>query len=180
MSGFPGKLARLRGLYIAYFAALIVIDMAASWKMAGGWLGGWPGKGQDYWSLSFEAFLAIFFLVTASLFALGFWLIHLTARKQNWARVVLLIVGWLTIIDALSSLLFTSQGAGFGSWLERLAPGVDWAKALLVDQVKDVLGLFFWGYLVYLLQFDAEVKREFPASGPDASGPGPGTPPSSR
>jgi hypothetical protein len=42
-----------------------------------------------------------------------------------------------------------------------LAPGLDWQRVLLVDRVKDLLGLLFWGYLIYVLQINAEVKRDF-------------------
>jgi hypothetical protein len=42
-----------------------------------------------------------------------------------------------------------------------LSPGLDWQRVLLVDRVKDFLGLLFWGYLIYVLQINAEVKRDF-------------------
>ena len=165
MNHFPEKMSRLLWIFIAYFAVLFVIDVSAGWKMAGGWSGGWPG-------LPYRTFLAIFLPVSAVLFALGIWLLRLTAQKRRWARIVLLIVGWLTVIDALSSLLFTSSAPGVVPWLERLVPGVDWDKILLVDRAKDILALFFWGYLVYVLQFDRGVRGEFAAPGPASPGPG--------
>jgi hypothetical protein len=84
---------------------------------------------------------------------------------------VLLVVGWLTVADALSSFLLTSGAAGFMSWLDSLEPGLYWPRVVLIDRTKDFIGLIFWGYLIYILQFKPEVKHEFCASA-QASGPG--------
>jgi hypothetical protein len=169
MGRFTEKLSRLRWAFVIYFAILVGVDVVAGWKMSRGWLGTWTGG----WKLSTEAFLAVFFLVSGLLFALGFWLFSLLLQKKNGARIVLLIVGWLAVLDALSSWVFTSGSGSFGSWLAGLAPGLAWQKVFLVDRIKDFLGLFFWGYAIYVLQVDKEVKREFLALPADASGTGP-------
>lgn len=52
---------------------------------------------------------------------------------------------------------------------------LEWQRVLLVDRIKDFLGLVFWGYLVYILQVNPEVKRDFfqppQASGTEKDGP---------
>lgn len=169
MSRFPDKLSRLRVAYVVYFAVLVLVDVVAAWRMAGG--GGFGG-GVGRPGLTYGAFLAIYLPVSAVLFALGLWLIGTAARRKNWARVVLLVVGWLTVIDALFSLLFTAGTPQFARWLGGLVPGVDWARAILVDRIKDLLSLAYWAYLVYVLQFDPDVKGEFATAGPPAQGQG--------
>jgi hypothetical protein len=161
----------LRGLFIVYFAAQLIVDIVLGWDLTRGTLGSWRGYGMGHIRLSQGGLLALTLSGAGVLFALGLWLFQQLLRRKNWARVVLLIVGWLTAIDAPLSLLFTSRATGLTPWLINLAPGLDWQRVLLVDRVKDLLGLLFWGYLIYVLQINAEVKRDF-LEPPQASGPG--------
>jgi len=77
------------------------------------------------------------------------------------------------VIDALTSLLLTSRTPGFSSWLSGLNLGMDWHRLMLIDRIKDLLGLLYWGYLISVLQFNAEVKRGFlePIQSPREPGP---------
>ncbi len=159
MSETTAKLSRLRWLFVIYFAAQLIVDLALGWDLAGGALE--RGSGLGRWHLSQGAFLTLILLTEGALLALGLWLFHLLLKKKNGARIVLLIVGWLAVLDALSSWLFSAQTAGLTPWLNRLEPGLDWHRAMLVDHVKDLLGLLFWGYLIIVLQFKAGVKRDF-------------------
>ncbi len=170
MSRFMEKLSRLRWVFVVYFFVLVGIDIVVGWKMAGGWQGSFAGTGLDRWWSTYWAFLLFYLLVSGVLLALGLWLFGRLPQKKNWARVVLLIVAWLTVMDAISTWLFTSGNEGFLPWLASLAPGLDWHKAFLVDRIKDLLGLVFWGYAIYTLQLDREAKREFQAIPPAASG----------
>ena len=171
MSQTTAKLTQLRGLFIAYFMALIIVDVLLGWDLIRGSLGSWRGYGLGLFRFSQGGILALTLSGAGVLFILGLWLFRQLIRRKNWARVVLLIVGWLTAIDAPFSLLFTSRATGLTPWLINLAPGLDWQGVLLVDHVKDLLGLLFWGYLIYVLQINAEVKRDF-LKPPQASGPG--------
>lgn len=159
MSETTAKLSRLRRLFVIYFAAQLVVDLALGWDLAAGPLGrgSWLGR----WHLSQGAFLALVLLTEGALLAVGLWLFQLLLKRKNGARVALLIVGWLAVIDALSSWLFSSQTAGLTPWLNRLEPGLDWPRAILVDRVKDLLGFLFWGYSIIVLQLNAGVKRDF-------------------
>lgn len=161
MSQTTAKLTRLRGLFIAYFAAQLLVDIVLGWDLTRGALGSWRGYGLGVFRLSQGGLIALALSGAGILFVLGLWLFRKLLRRTNWARVVLLVVGWFAVIDAPFSLLFTSRATGFTPWLINLAPGVDWQRALLVDRVKDLLGLLFWGYLIFVLQVNAEVKRDF-------------------
>jgi len=173
MSRFKEKLSRLRWVFVVYFFVLVGIDIVVGWKMTGGGLGSFSGSGPVRSRLSYWAYLLLYLLVSVILFALGLWLFGRLPQRKNWARVALLIVAWLTVMDAISTWLFTSGNEGFLPWIASLAPGLDWHRAFLVDRIKDLLGLVFWGYAIYTLQVDREVKREFQAVPPAASGTGP-------
>ena len=71
---------------------------------------------------------------------------------------MLLIIGWINVIDAVSGLLFHTQAARFLSYFK---VGVDWEGILYLDRVTDILGLIYWGYLILVLQFSERVRREF-------------------
>jgi len=81
---------------------------------------------------------------------------------QNWVTVEdarpFRVGQWLTIIDAISGFLFQSYVTGILSVVDRQA---DWDRLLLSDHLTDLLGLIYFGYLVYLLQFEREVKQIF-------------------
>ena len=174
MSQVTTKLHQLRGFFIFYFVAQLFVDVVMGWDLARVSLGRGRGFGPGRLGFSRGAFLMLTLLFAGVLFALALWFFQQMIQRKNWARIVLLIVGWVTVADALLSWLFTTQAGGFTPWLFSLVPGLDWQRALLVDRVKDFLGLLFWAYLIYVLQFTLEVKRSFL---PSAQASGSVTPP---
>jgi len=171
MSQIDVKLSQLRKFFIIYFVVQIVVDLVLGWDLIRDERGRVLGYGPGRWNLSSGALLAVALIVAGLLLALGLFLFRQLQLKKSWARIVLLVVGWVTVADALSSFLLTAGVGGFMSWLDSLEPGVHWPRVVLIDRTKDFLGLIFWGYLIYILQFKPEVKREFcapaKASGPD-------------
>ncbi len=161
MSQIDSKLSQLRGLFIIYFAVQLIVDFVLGWNLAREELGRGRGYGLGRLHLSRGAFLTLVLIVASFLFALGLWLFGQLLRRKNWARVVLLIIGWLAVADALLSFLLTSRAMGFMPWMHSLEPGLDWHRVVLIDRTKDFLGLIFWGYLIYVLQIHPEVKRVF-------------------
>ena len=79
---------------------------------------------------------------------------------------MLLVAGWLAVLDAFVSLLITTSPKGLSHWLGSALPGMDWEKLLWLDRITDLLGLLFWGYFIYVMQVDTQVKREFFAPPP--------------
>jgi hypothetical protein len=150
------KLRQLRALFVVYFIAKMGAELSF-----GADFGSAAELGLGRWGIGPGELMAISLGSAALLFALGWWVFHHLLLLRHWARMVLLIVAWLAVLDALSSFLVTTDMPGLGNWLGRLAPGVAWGKLFLLDRITDVLGLFYWGFAIYVLQLDAEVKREF-------------------
>ncbi len=161
MSQVTAKLHQLRGFFIVYFVAQLFVDIVLGWDLTRVSLGRGRGFGPGRMGFSRGAFLMLTLLFAGVLFALALWFFQQMIQRKNWARIVLLVVGWVTVADAFFSWLLTARSAGFTAWLFGLAPGLDWQRALLVDRVKDFLGLLFWAYLIYVLQFTPEVRRSF-------------------
>ncbi len=152
------KLYRLRGIFVAYyvlksiagaFVAFSVLKPLADRYGLHGWL---PGS------------LAVFVvMITAVVLAVALLIFARLLERKNWARLLLLVFGWLAVISACFGLLLSAQFSGTNSWLVRLLPNLnmDWPKLLAYDRIEKVFELIFWGYLIAVLQFDAEVKKEF-------------------
>lgn len=164
MSQVIAKLHRLRGVFVVYFVAKLAIEIFLTRDVLSG-----PGWGLERLGLPPGTLLAVTLLTAAALFALGWWVFLHLLLKKNWARTLLLVVAWLAVIDATLTFLLIPRMAGMEHWLGRIAPGVEWNRLLLVDRVTDFLGLIYWGYAIYVLQIDPEVKRDFfPPAASDA------------
>lgn len=154
------KLNRLRGVFVAYYVLKSAAGAALAWSLfrplaAEGFRGlrGWtPGS------------LAVFSLLLAALILALAWLVFgQLLLRRNWARVLLLVIGWLTVLNALFALLTSAQLTEISAWLARLVPGIDldWRKLLQYDRIQKGFELLFWGWLISVLQFDAAVRAEF-------------------
>lgn len=168
MTHFSWKIQQLRGFFVVYTVARLVAEIILSRRI-------FLETGEEYHHHNFQRWLTspgilpiLTILINGALFVLGLWLFHHLLKKKNWARILLLVVGWLTVVDAITSLLFTGQASNLVPWVARFAPDLDWKRIVLIDRIKDLLGLIFWGYLIVVLQFDQPVKREFiPPPGSD-------------
>ena len=161
MSHFSWKAHQLRGFFVVYTLARLAVEIILGWGITRDMLGEWHFHGINRLLISPGVLLTLIIFITGIIFALGLWLFYNLLQKKNWARIVLLVVGWLAVIDAIFSLLLATRISGFPSWLTHLEPGLDWQRVMLVDRIKDILGLLFWGYLIVVLQFDHRVKRDF-------------------
>ena len=168
MSSPSIKLYRLRGIFIAYY---ILKSLAGAIVAFGILRPNIVGRyGWQEWSTSS---LAVFTLtVTAVILWLAWLVFAQLLQRRNWARVLLLVFGWLAVIGAVFSLLVSAHAGELGIWLSRLTPetaGMDWDRLLLYDRIQKAFELLFWGYLISVLQFDHAVRDEF-FPGPGAEG----------
>ena len=152
------KLYNLWLFFILYYIVKVIIDLTVGWISSVDLWTNNPVRGIVRISRDPVTFYVLFFVGSAILFAIGLWLFYMLLRKKNWARIVLLVIGWLTIVDAISGFLFQSYVTGILSVVDQQA---DWDRLLLSDHLTDLLGLIYFGYLVYLLQFEKEVKQMF-------------------
>ncbi len=163
------KLYRLRGIFFVYFIVKSLVGAAVAWSVLRLADPGQGGLMNGEIQVNFNKFqpgaLLLFTLVVTVLILAIAWVIFgQLLQRKNWARVLLLVIGWLTVISALFTLLASPRSGELGAWLSRLVPalaGMDWEKLLQYDRIQKVLELFFWGYLILVLQFDTAVRDEF-------------------
>jgi hypothetical protein len=172
MSSPSVKLYRLRGIFVAYFVLKSVIGAAVAWSMLRSEVLGNLNYGPDFREFP-PGSLQFFSLIIAAMILAVAWLVFgQLLRRRNWARVLLLVVGWLTVISAVFSLLMSTSASQFSSWIAQWLPNMDWEKLMQYDRVQKVFELLFWGYLISVLQFDPAVRDEFFPQEPVEKTPG--------
>ena len=95
MGHFPWKVHQLRGFFIIYILGTFAIEMFLGWRVARDAL-----EEGDLWGIhnffippGFLLMLIVFF--TGIILALGLWVFSKLLLRKNWARILLLVVGWL-------------------------------------------------------------------------------------
>jgi hypothetical protein len=158
------KLSQLRVLFVLYMLAKTIVEIVLGSRIC---LESLEAGGVSWLIRLVGSPFALPLLVIFSngvLLLLGLGLFHFLLQKRNWARIVLLIIAWLNVIDALSGFLFHTEAARFLSYFRF---GIDWDRMLYLDRVTDILGLIYWGYLIYVLQFNNKVRQDFFGPSPE-------------
>jgi len=150
------KLHRLRGIFVAYYALKSIVGAVVAFSILRPIAG---HSGLRGWS---PGSLAVFSLMVAAVvLAVALFIFARLLERKNWARLLLLALGWLAVVSAVFSLLAASQLGEAGGWISRLVPDLDWKRLMEFDRVQKIFEFIFWGYLIAVLQFDEEVKKEF-------------------
>jgi hypothetical protein len=157
------KLQRLRGWFVIYFVLKSVVGaVVAAMVLNPAQLGRLSGR-----NISSASLLFFSLVVTALILAVALLIFARLLERKNWARLLLLVFGWLAVFGAILSLLASTQMADMGSWVSHWLPEWDWQKLVNFDRIQKIFELLFWGYLIVVLQFDEEVKKEFFLRPPD-------------
>jgi len=144
------KLYRLRSFFIIYFIVKIIIDIVFSRDVT--------LSVGNHIDISPMTFYVIVIFINIILFLIGLLLFYFLLEKRNWARIVLLIFGWLAILDFISSIFLSPR---LGDLFVNLGGITNWDKLIVIDRITDFINVVFWGYAVYILQFNSDVKRIF-------------------
>ncbi|MFC2101588.1 hypothetical protein ACFLS7_01180 [Bacteroidota bacterium] len=149
------KLSNLRLFFILYIVIIIIVEIVFGYGIYEESLQELPGP-------EFIKSPAIFVITTilsnAFLLLLGILFFYYLLKKKNWARITLMIIGIINIVDAGLSLLFNEKIIAFISQFLNIG---DEGQILLLDKVTGILTLIFWGYAIYLFLADEEVKEIF-------------------
>lgn len=100
-------------------------------------------------------------LVASGLLLLALWLFHEVIRLKNWARLVLLVLGWLSVLSAAGSLMSLITLPAVAVMLRQWVPGLDLMGLAPWSAVTNGLALGLWGYVLRVLQFERPVREAF-------------------
>ena len=177
MSSPSIKLYRLRGIFVVYFMLKTIAGLVISWSLI-------QLAAPDHTdhiingevNVNFNRFepgtlIAFSLIIAAVILVIALLIFGQLLQRKNWARVLLLVIGWLTVISAVFSLLMTTPSSRFAAYISQWLPDMDWEKLMQFDRIQKIFELLFWGYLISVLQFDHAMRDEFFPRVPEGDAP---------
>jgi hypothetical protein len=152
-------LRRIRNWFVVWFIAEAVAGTAvAAWVLDG--LARQPLLHHALSGVGAAGTVLAGFGVSLVLFLLAMAVLDALQRLQPWARIVMLVIGWITVASAAFGLLsFPATSAlleSFGLF------GADRSDALAVVNLLTKAGdLVFWSWVIYVLQLKPGVREAF-------------------
>ena len=105
------KLSNLRLYFIIYFIAKVIVDVAFGSHIT--------SDATKYLNISPAVFYGFAIIINLFLFLIGLSLFYFLLEKRNWARIVLIVLGWLVVLDVVSSLVFSSNISEILTYIDR-------------------------------------------------------------
>jgi hypothetical protein len=79
---------------------------------------------------------------------------------QPWARMVMLVFGWITVASAALNLLTLPGAMALVEPIVEITGG-DWTVLMAVGAVTKLADLAFWSWVIYTLQVNPAVRKAF-------------------
>ena len=121
-------------------------------------------------------------VVSLILLLLAWAVLDALRQLQPWARMAMLVIGWITVVSAALNLLVLPGSAALLEPIVALTGG-DWAALTAVSALTKLADLAFWSWAVYVLQMNPASARRSTGAGrppPDPRPPSPGSGPRAR
>jgi len=152
-------LQRLRNWFLVWFVAEAIMGTAAAVYVLEGM--GWHSLLRHV-AVGFSAEGTILAAVVVSLILL---LLALTVFRalldfRPWARMVMLIVGWITVVSAALDLLTLPGTRSILNPIVMLT-GDEWLALVAVSVLTKAADLGFWARAIYVLQMNTAVREAF-------------------
>ena len=161
MEAVVRRLRLLRGWFLAlyvvqsFLAIVISIEVIGSLRRAGGVAGAELARVSDADVLGWTLCALV------GLLALVLWLFREVLRLRPWARLVLLVVAWVSAVSAAISVVAAPSAGTVAPWVARYADGLDVASLAPLSVLANALSLVLWGYVIWTLQFREDVRAAF-------------------
>jgi len=152
-------LRRLRNWFLVWFVAEAIMGTAAAAYVLDGMsrhallryvTGGVGAAGTALAGL----------VVSLMLLLLAWALLEALLDLKPWARIVMLVIGWITVVSAALNLLTLPA-----TWVHlesvEVLTGADWPALVAVNVPTKIADLAFWSWAIYVLQMNAGVREAF-------------------
>lgn len=159
MDAVQVALRRLRGWFVVWFAVQAVAGTVIAAYVL-------EGLRRDAFlrdtlsGASGEVTVSAGILVSMLLLALALIVFASLLELRTWARVVLLVVGWVTIASAVLNLVALPGAGSFVAPVVEAAGG-DWQTLAAASVLTKVVDLVFWSWAIYTLRFNRAVREAF-------------------
>ncbi len=167
MDAVHAILRRLRTWFLIWFVAEALVGTAAATYVLDD-MSRHPLLGHLTGGVSAAGTVLAALVVSLMLLLLAWAVLGALLELKPWARIVMLVVGWITVVSAALSLLTLPA-----TWAQ-LEPmgvltGADWSALEAVNVPAKVADLAFWLWAIYVLQMNAAVREAFVCRGRNAS-----------
>lgn len=155
-------LQRLRIWFLVWFVAEALVGIAASAYVLDGMSRHW------FWSyatggVGAAGTVAAGLGVSLMLLLLAWALLEALLDLKPWARIVMLVIGWITVVSAALNVLSLpatwAHVEPFGIFTE-----ADWPVLVAITLATKIADLAFWSWAIYVLQGNAAVRDAFVCS----------------
>jgi hypothetical protein len=104
-------------------------------------------------------------IVSLVLLLLAIAVLDALQRLQPWARMAMLVVGWITVVSTALNLLMLPASAELLESVVAITGG-GWPVLMAVNLLTKLADLAYWGWVVYVLQTNTAIREAFlcPAS----------------
>lgn len=164
MDAIESALRRIRGWFIAWFVlqsvaglaiAVYVVEMLRHQPVLGHALAGATPEVTLVWGI----------VVASLLLGLALLVLEALVQRRPWARIVMLVIAWVTVVGAGIDLLTVPGAAALVG--QRLGIGEgDWDAIQAATVVTKTVDVLFWSWVIYTLQFTPAVRGVFEEPGP--------------
>jgi len=149
----------LRNWFLAWFVTEALIGLAATAYVLGGMrrhslLGSLTGR------VSAEGAILAGVVVSLILLLLAWAVLEALLDLKPWARIVMLVVGWITVASAALNLLALPGASALLAPVVALT-GADWPALVTISVLTKTLDLAFWSWAIHVLQMRADVRAAF-------------------
>lgn len=155
------QLQRLRGWFTAYYMINLIGGTWASVVVVDAFRFSPLPNVHALEHVSGGLVIAFSLLVGLVIFGVALALFHQLLQRKDWARVIMLVIAWLTALSAGMSLLSSFALFNPSGWLMRMLPEANWGIIGLTSLITNLASLVFAVYMIRTLQFDQQVRGEF-------------------
>lgn len=99
-------------------------------------------------------------VVSVVLLLLAWTVLEALLDLQPWARMVMLVIGWIAVVSAALNLLTLPASMAFVEPVVELVGG-DWTVVMAASALTKLADLAFWSWVVYVLQVNPAVRKAF-------------------
>jgi len=152
-------LRRLRNWFLIWFVAEAVIGtVAAAYVLES--LGRRSLLRHVAGGFSTAGTILAGFVVSLILLLLALAMLKALLDLRPWARMVMLVVGWITVASAALNLLSLPFTSALLDPVVTLTGG-GWAALVTICLLTKAVDLAFWSWAIYVLQMNAAVREAF-------------------
>jgi hypothetical protein len=159
MDAVHALLRRLRNWFLVWFITEAVVGIAAAAYVLDG-MGRHPLLRYATGFVGTAGTILSGVVVSLILLWLAWCVLQALLDLKPWARIVMLVVGWITVASATLNLLALP---GTPALLEPVVmlTGGDWLALVAAGVLTKAADLVYWSWVIYVLQMNTAVREAF-------------------